>query len=292
MGFKDDRALRQPPADPHAPHNVGFTGGEFSATATPLFRKQGGGWQYGAAEQEIEILLIPNAVHELRFAGPREIYWSGIEILIEDVGRLRKMYNDPGRRGSKRYSVVAALEPAAWGWISCAQIFSEEHKLTGEAREQALREWSENGRRLDELGWDPFAADGRGPRARLNDPMRLHYEETRALENGFAIGREPQGVEDAVWHFGVCPSEFLPEFGVDAAHAHAAPRKRSGLARAPRTPFADLTQAAALYAAAGRARGDAVTFEAMQARAEKDLSQNRAATPPATSHRAATVRER
>jgi len=273
MGFKSDAELRRAPDDPNLPSNVGMTPGQFEGTATLLVSHESG-WEYG---EEFPITIVPNSCYELPFDRCHWLYWSGIEVTV-NIGKLRDKYGDPGGRNSSRYFVAAALQPASCGWAVFAPLRGENKHIKVDERDEEIRSSVIAGHGLRDLPWDPFL---RGPglfAARLNDPMRLHYEAGQNLDNGFLIGSEPGGLKDAIWHFGICPSHCLDALGLavqSPAPAAATVRKAPGsewMVRAPRTLFAQLAQSAALFACAGRARGDTVCFRQIRSKAEKDLA--------------------
>jgi hypothetical protein len=272
MGFVTDADLRRPPRDPFESRPVGAMAGQYKGTATLLVRQAGGTWNYG---EELGIDIVPNACFELPFEDFRLLYWSGIEITLR-IKDLRETFGDPGGRKAEQYFVVAALEPVTWGWTICALLRGENKHAKVEERNEAIRDWVKAGCPMQELTKDPFLRDKGKYVARLNDPMRLHYENGRNLKNGFVIGREPPGIEKAVWHFGICPAACLRHFGLMEQAIPSSPtfvvRPGTGTVRAPRTGPADLAQAAALYALAGRAEEDPITFQQMQAKAEKALA--------------------
>lgn len=263
MGFKPDRDLRYAPTGPDDPQNAGAMAGQFSGTATLMVRS-GDGWEYG---DEIDIDIVPNACYELPFTASRRLYWSGIEVTVAIAG-LRANSGDPDKRGMTPCFVVAALVPAELGWSACARLRAEDHHLRKKERNEEIRKWVE---RKQELTWDPFLRARGKCVARLNDPLRLHYQGGRNLDNGFVVGTEPAGVTQAVWHFGICPDACLEELGLYRSQAATDALPHGGLVRAPRRHFADVAQAAAWYACAGRAEGETITFERMQAQAEKAL---------------------
>ncbi len=284
MGFVADADLRRPRRDPFESAPVGAMDGQFEGTATLMVRETGGAWNYG---EEIDIGIVPNAWHELPFADFRLLYWSGIEVTLR-MSELKERVAGAGGRADEQHFLVAALEPAKWGWCVYAPLRSENHHLTNEQRAERIRDSLDEGRQLQDLPWDPFLRDKGMYAARLNDPMRLHYEGGRNLGNGFVIGVQPEGVKKAIWHFGLCPAACLGEFGLKDRPAIPTPAVRvpqseastgskhthwpvTGTVRVPRTQPEDAAQAAVWYACAGRAEGDTITFQKLREKAERDL---------------------
>lgn len=252
MGFKPDSDLRRPAADPYLPANVGAMGGQFAGTGTLMVEKSGGGWEYG---EEAGIDIVPNACFELP-CDDFLLYWSGIEVRVKIEVLSKK----------EDYFVVAALEPVAWGWCLCAPL-RREYKHSNRQRDLELRHCVDEGQPIQKLTWDPFLRDKGKYAARLNDPMRLHYDGGDNLGNGLIIGRAPRQVQKAVWHFGICSAACLESLGLEYKPST---RPRAGAVRVPRTLPADRAQAALWYACAGRGDGE-TTFQQMRTRADRML---------------------
>jgi hypothetical protein len=264
MGTKLDADLRGRPDDPNQPRPVGDIAGQFAGSATAVMRLDDR-FEYG---EEVPIRIVPAACEELPLEGG--LYWSGIEVTV-DIQRLRAAYSDPGGQNAERYFIVAALEPAEWGWCVAAPLRGENKHLKTAERDREIRAKLRAGRSLRELDWDPFLRDRGRYAARLNDPISLHYACGYNLDNGFLIGNAPAGLEQAEWRFGVCPLASLRALGLEEHVARERIAPRTSLVRTPRVAFADLAQAAALFACAGRAGDRSLRFDCIRARAEKAL---------------------
>ena len=285
MGFVANSDLRRAPDEEGAPTPVGSFGGEFRGprvTAT-LVALQSGSWDYGI---EIPIRIVPNAWFELPLEDEHLLFWSGVEVTLE-IDVLKRALGIPLHKQipeKDRPYIVASLAPpdaeeSALGWYVCARLRGKV-RIAREAWNLKIRESIANGRQLRDLPQDPYLNDKGKYAGRLNDPMRLYYERGRNLDNGFLIGRQPAGVPDLVWHFGLCPESCIRAFGLDpdaATVPQTAVRKTENapsLVRLPRTQPMPVDKAALWHALAGRADGDGDTsLAAMRRRTEEFLQE-------------------
>ena len=135
MGFLTDADLRRPAQDPCESRPVGTMAGQFQGRATLLVREPDGAWDYG---DEIGIDVVPNAWFEFPLDDARTLYWSGIEVTLK-IKDLRNKLGRPADRKAEQYFIVAALEPAGWGWSACAPLRGENHHLTTGERNEEIR---------------------------------------------------------------------------------------------------------------------------------------------------------
>ena len=240
MGSIRDKLLRAGPPNPYEPKNAGRISAECdeeSLTAT-LVQKVGQNWEYG---DELRIRVALNVLHELPLEDEYVLYWTGIEVAIRQSLLPSK---------EESYFVMAALEPVTWGWTACAPLRRVMKKDSAELRQQKIEQaWTADSD-LTRFTWDPFHQKKGELLARLNDPLRLHYENGKDLGNGFLIGQQPAQVDETVWHFGICPATCLNEFGLTCSGSRGYPHQ--GMVRVPRREVKNDNEAALRYALAAR----------------------------------------
>lgn len=269
VGFIADRELRAPVPEAGDPVHVGAYAADYRGhrvTATAVVRnsdRSSDNWQYGA---EVPMHAIPNSCQELPLPGAQLLFWSGIEIRVE-IATLKPAMGIPEGRQKPRnrtWFVVASLAAPGGtplGWSVCAPL-RDKIKPGRAAWNRKILDSVERGRQLLDLPHDPFLNENGIYAARLNDPMRLHYQNGRNLGGGFLVGTEPEGAPEALWHFGICTDQCLGSFGIDWRACQPAPGtvREPGtgnrLLRAPRTVTLSPEQADAWHALAGRSQWD------------------------------------
>lgn len=242
MGAISDATLRATPPPEGTPAPVGDTPALREATAT-IIENTGGRIEYGG---ETRITVAYNEPKELALDSRRILYWSGLVVKT----------NDSKWSG---YSIVAALYPTQWNWFAHAKL--RRGPKTTEAGQRAIRKHLDNGLPLRDLTIDPFESDRGWWVARLNDPMRLHWENGQSLGNGYLHGLRPQA-ETPTWFFGICNVD-LP--------AVAKP-EQTGYLQIPQNSCLteeDLRRAAFYQALAGRRKGEEISFEETRRQIEK-----------------------
>ena len=268
MGFVSDEELRRTPPDLSEPTFVGAYDGEFSGrhvTATLVVRNNATGhWDYGP---EIPITATPNLCLELQVDNERTLFWSGVQVTV-NIDELKDGLGVPRAMqmpATRRPFVVASLAPPGdadnpAGWFACAPLRSKV-KEGGPKLRAEIRKSLKSGLQLQDLKRDPFFNEKGKYVARLNDPLRLHYENGRNFGNGFLAGAQPPNAAKVVWHFGIVTEECLRDHGIawkTAARTHAIrdAGTNSGMVRVPRTAQKEPRDVAVWHALAGKAAGD------------------------------------
>lgn len=237
-------------------------------------------WEYGP---EIGIHVIPNSCQELPIDDERLLFWSGIEVSVNsrELRALMGLGPRQHKPDNDGWFVVASLarrdQPRQpLGWAACAPLrgkFDEK-----EARLAAIRKSWEEGKQLRDLKLDPFLQSGDKYVARLNDPMRVHAGNGTTLGDGLVLGRAPKGLDETVWHFGICSRACLEAFGlgwtVEPPPESYAVREADANGQfvvLPQVAPRKLEHAVAWHALAGRDRDEDITIRAMMEQTQKAL---------------------
>ena len=290
MGFATDRQFRTAPPPEGTPHHVGAMAGDFSGpdcTATVVVATADGQWEYGL---EVEIHVIPNSCQELPISGETLLFWSGIEISTPSEELKISMGVPKGKHKPDKdgWFVVASLAmretPARpLGWRVCAPLRGYDGNKTKEQRLEMMRQSWQSGKQLRDLPWDPFLQASGKYVARLNDPMRLQHRNGTDLGNGLVRGRAAKGIEDTVWHFGICSQRCLESFGLaweakppDESYAVRTPGANGQLLAVPQFSTPNVEQASAWHSLAGRCKGDGISLATMLWETRKHLAGGKA----------------
>ncbi len=183
MGSIRDSTMRRPrpdgrsrPAGAVDAEYLEWNGEPVSAT---VLVKTGDTWEYGP---EIDIRVWPAALRQRELRDGR-LYWSGLEARLA-------LCATP----FERPWLIAALYPESCQWCAQAELLPAfdggATRFEGPTRD---------------FRCDPFQEHPGWLTARLDDPMRIHWEEGDALGDGFLLGRGPnRGYAKCTWRFGLC----------------------------------------------------------------------------------------
>lgn len=184
MGILNDADLRRPARA--GPRPVGAVQAKFREASATVIQQVGDDWDYG---DEVPLQVLPNDLRT-KPLGEGTLYWSGIEAKVVAADWPEFAAHD----------IVAALPPSH-NWYACA-------RLRPPGRQADLLSWAGAGKVSDPPG-DPFEKDHGWWTARLDDPMRLHWENGENLGDGYLLSANPNHAhgaqaKGAVWHFGIC----------------------------------------------------------------------------------------
>ncbi|MEZ5399796.1 MAG: hypothetical protein R2729_09000 [Bryobacteraceae bacterium] len=226
---------------------VGASKASASVTATAIRRGDDGFWYY---TDEVAIEIWPNRFLEAPFDEGR-LVWMGLEVKTKD-------------RDWRRKHLAFALEPYSLNWYGNAP-FRPAAKTKAQAMGQVLRERKKNGgdllAALETTGYDPFETNRDWLTARLENPMRIHWDGLEPVGDQFAYGRSvnysygTKGSEKPQWLFGVCEDFEQAVEGVQREMTSDS-KIYSMLSDGPSELLMPLLLASVKQALAGRAGGD------------------------------------